>query len=112
MTSQLKPIWAPVHRTCGPAQLDKMLTEARPQNAWLREGTSVPQQQVARDFGKSRAKALKDVKDQLPVRQRAGMSEWKKKRGALPRVADHGGPGSDGTTLVGGRVCAVENLAC
>ncbi|MFE7214361.1 RNA-guided endonuclease TnpB family protein, partial [Streptomyces sp. NPDC057611] len=48
--------------TCGPARLDKMLTEARAGNAWLREGSSVPQQQIIRDFGRSRAKALKDIK--------------------------------------------------
>ncbi|MFH8475063.1 RNA-guided endonuclease TnpB family protein, partial [Streptomyces sp. NPDC018000] len=35
-------------RTCGPAQLDKMLTGARKSAAWLREGSSVPQQQVIR----------------------------------------------------------------
>ncbi|WP_245173556.1 transposase, partial [Streptomyces aureus] len=28
--------------TCGPAQLDKLLTEARAAMAWLREGASVP----------------------------------------------------------------------
>ena len=37
-------------QTCGPAQLDKMLTEARKATPWLREGSSVPQQQVIRDF--------------------------------------------------------------
>ncbi|MEV8536284.1 transposase [Streptomyces sp. NPDC051211] len=73
-------------RTCGPAQLDKMLTEARKGNTWLREGSSVPQQQLIRDFAKSRAKAQKDVKDCLPVRQRAGMPKWKKKREALPSL--------------------------
>jgi putative transposase len=45
--------------TCGPAWLDKMLTEARRVTPWLREGSSVPQQQVIRDFGTSRAKALR-----------------------------------------------------
>ncbi|MGW0390247.1 RNA-guided endonuclease InsQ/TnpB family protein [Streptomyces sp. NPDC003042] len=73
-------------RTCGPAQLDKMLTEARTGNTWLREGSSVPQQQLIRDFGKSRAKAQKDIKDRLPMRQRAGMPKWKKKREALPSL--------------------------
>ncbi|MFD6987028.1 RNA-guided endonuclease InsQ/TnpB family protein, partial [Streptomyces sp. NPDC059956] len=73
-------------RTCGPAQLDKMLTEARTRNTWLREGSSVPQQQLIRDFGKSRAKAQKDVNDRLPVRQRAGMPKWKKKREVLPSL--------------------------
>ncbi|MFI8794261.1 RNA-guided endonuclease InsQ/TnpB family protein [Streptomyces sp. NPDC055105] len=73
-------------RTCGPAQLDKMLTEARRSNGWLREGSSVPQQQLIRDFGKSRAKAQKDIKDRLPMRQRAGMPKCKKKREALPSL--------------------------
>ncbi|MFJ8536423.1 RNA-guided endonuclease InsQ/TnpB family protein [Streptomyces sp. NPDC093591] len=70
-------------RTCGPAQLDKMLTEARKATPWLREGSSVPQQQVIRDFGKSRAKAQKDIKDRLVMARRAGMPRWKKKREAL-----------------------------
>ncbi|GGP03261.1 transposase [Nonomuraea glycinis] len=69
-------------RTCGPAQLDKMLTEARERTPWLAAGSSVAQQQVIRDFGKSRAKALKDIKDRLPMRQRAGMPRWKTKREA------------------------------
>nr|WP_307808318.1 transposase [Streptomyces oryzae] len=72
--------------TCGPAQLDRMLTEARARTPWLREGSSVPQQQVIRDFGKSRAKALKDIKARLPMRQRAGMPRWKKKREASPSL--------------------------
>ncbi|MGW1681945.1 helix-turn-helix domain-containing protein [Saccharopolyspora sp. NPDC002376] len=59
--------------TCGPAVLDKMLTDARAHNSWLREGASVTQQQIIRDFAKSRAKALKDIKARLPIRQRAGM---------------------------------------
>ncbi|MDT0318741.1 transposase [Streptomyces sp. DSM 44918] len=72
--------------TCGPAQLDKMLTEARARTPWLREGASVPQQQVIRDFAKSRAKALKDIEKRLPIRQRAGMPRHKKKREALPTL--------------------------
>lgn len=72
--------------TCGPAQLDKMLTEARNAMAWLREGASVPQQQTIRDFAKSRAKALKDIKAKLPLRQRAGMPRIKRKRDALPTL--------------------------
>ncbi|MFG2397600.1 RNA-guided endonuclease InsQ/TnpB family protein [Streptomyces lydicus] len=72
--------------TCGPAQLDKMLTEARKVTPWLAEGASVPQQQLVRDFGKSRAKALKDIKDRLPMRQRAGLPRWKKKREAAPTL--------------------------
>lgn len=72
--------------TCGPAQLDKMLTEARTAMGWLGEGASVPQQQTIRDFAKSRAKALKDIKAKLPVRRRAGMPKPKKKREALPTL--------------------------
>jgi putative transposase len=73
-------------RTCGPAQLDRMLTETRERTPWLREGSSVPQQQIIRDFGTSRAKAQKDIKERLPVRQRAGMPAWKKKCDALPTL--------------------------
>ncbi|GAA3678401.1 hypothetical protein GCM10022420_069610 [Streptomyces iranensis] len=62
-------------QTCGPAQLDKMLTEARAMTPWLRDGSSVPQQQIIRDFGKSRAKAQKDIRDGLPAKQRAP-SKW------------------------------------
>ncbi|MFD0061449.1 RNA-guided endonuclease InsQ/TnpB family protein [Streptomyces sp. NPDC056690] len=70
-------------RTCGPAQLDKMLTEARTALSWLREGSSVVQQQIIRDFGTSRAKAQKDIKGRLPHKRRAGMPGHKKKREAL-----------------------------
>jgi putative transposase len=73
-------------RTCGPAQLDRMLTEARTANAWLRVGSSVPQQQIIRDFGTSCAKAHKDIRARLPMRRRAGMPRWKKKREALPTL--------------------------
>ncbi|MEJ8661923.1 RNA-guided endonuclease TnpB family protein [Streptomyces sp. MS1.AVA.4] len=72
--------------TCGPAQLDKMLTEARQSMSWLREGASVPQQQIIRDFAKSRARALKDIKAKLPMRQRTNMPRVKKKREALPSL--------------------------
>jgi len=72
--------------TCGPAQLDKMLTEARTTMGWLREGASVPQQQIIRDFGKSRAKALQDIQAGLPMRQRAQMPRIKRKRDALPSM--------------------------
>ncbi|MFI1393075.1 RNA-guided endonuclease InsQ/TnpB family protein [Streptomyces griseoaurantiacus] len=72
--------------TSGPAQLDKMLTEARARTPWLREGASVPQQQIIRDFAKSHSKALKDIEKRLPMRQRAGMPRHKKKREALPTL--------------------------
>ncbi|USA03023.1 zinc ribbon domain-containing protein [Streptomyces lydicamycinicus] len=70
-------------QTCGPVQLAAMLTEARARIPWLREGACVPQQQLIRDFGRSRAKALKDIRARLPMRQRAGMPKYKKKREAL-----------------------------
>ncbi|MFJ7206232.1 RNA-guided endonuclease InsQ/TnpB family protein [Streptomyces sp. NPDC098789] len=72
--------------TCGPAQLDKMLTGARHSMEWLREGSSVPQQQIIRDFAKSRTRALKDIKAKLPMGQRAGMPRIKRKREALPTL--------------------------
>ncbi|UXY28606.1 RNA-guided endonuclease InsQ/TnpB family protein [Streptomyces sp. HUAS TT20] len=72
--------------TCGPAQLDKMLTEARARTRWLCEGASVPQQQIIRDFAKSRSRATKDIEKRLPTRQRAGMPRPKKKREALPTL--------------------------
>jgi putative transposase len=72
--------------TCGPAQLDKMLTGARRMTPWLAEGASVPQQQVIRDFATSRAKALKDIENRLPQQRRAGMPRWKKKREARPSL--------------------------
>ncbi|MFD5324320.1 RNA-guided endonuclease InsQ/TnpB family protein [Streptomyces sp. NPDC127092] len=72
--------------TCGPAQLDRLLTEARARTPWLREGSSVCQQQIIRDFGRSRAKAQKDITDRLPVARRSGMPRWKTKREALPTL--------------------------
>ncbi|MFF0161586.1 RNA-guided endonuclease InsQ/TnpB family protein [Streptomyces sp. NPDC005263] len=74
------------NQTCGPAQLDRMLTEARARTPWLREGSSVVQQQVIRDFGRSRGKAHKDIWDRLPMARRAGMPKWKSKREALPTL--------------------------
>lgn len=71
---------------CGPAKLDKTLTGWRAGHEWLRDGASVPQQQVIRDFAKSRAKALKDIKARLPMRQRAGMPRFKKKDLAAPTL--------------------------
>ncbi|WP_119727813.1 RNA-guided endonuclease InsQ/TnpB family protein [Thermomonospora amylolytica] len=77
------------HRTgqkCGPARLDRMLTGWRAEHGWLRAGASVPQQQIIRDFARSRAKALKDIKARLPVKQRAGMPRLKKKHLADPTL--------------------------
>ncbi|HEY7276239.1 MAG TPA: transposase, partial [Trebonia sp.] len=73
-------------RECGPAGLDKKLTGWRAQHEWLREGSSVAQKQTIRDFGKSRAKALKDRADKLPVRQRAGLPQFRKRDRSLPTM--------------------------
>lgn len=73
-------------RECGPATLDRMLTGWRREHDWLRDGASVPQQQIIRDFGRSRAKALKDIKARLSQGQRAGMPRFKKKSHALPTL--------------------------
>ncbi|KPI02200.1 transposase IS891/IS1136/IS1341 family [Actinobacteria bacterium OK074] len=91
---------------CGPARLDKMLTAARKANSWLRAGSSVPQQQTIRDFAKSRAKALKDVKARLPIRQRAGMPRYKKKRAADPSLnyTQHGFRIKDGRLHLAGGI--------
>jgi putative transposase len=69
-------------------KLDKMLTGWRAEHEWLRAGASVPQQQIIRDFARSRAKALKDIKARLPMQQRAGMPAFKKKHLAEPTTSD------------------------
>jgi len=71
---------------CGPAHLDKQLTQWRATTKWLRAGASVPQQQTIRDFAKSRTKALKDIKARLPQKQRAGMPRFRKKAVAAPTL--------------------------
>jgi putative transposase len=73
-------------QTCGPARLDKMLTGWRGEHEWLRVGASVPQQQIIRDFARSRAKAQKDIRERLAVRQRSGMPRFKKKDLAEPTL--------------------------
>ncbi|MEV0203284.1 hypothetical protein AB0H81_43550, partial [Nonomuraea sp. NPDC050691] len=71
---------------CGPARLDKLLTGWRSEHGWLAGGASVPQQQIIRDFARSRAKALQDIKDRLSVKRRAGMPRFKKKDLARPSL--------------------------
>ena len=63
----------------GPAMLDKMCTQWRADNQWLRAGASIPQKQIIRDFGRSRAKAIRDIADKLPMRRRAGMPGFRRK---------------------------------
>ncbi|MEV6241291.1 transposase [Lentzea sp. NPDC051838] len=73
-------------RTCGPAQLDKLLTSWRARYEWLRAGSSVAQQQVVRDFGVARTKALKDVRERVPQPRRAGMPRFRKRSLAEPTL--------------------------
>jgi putative transposase len=73
-------------RECGPAGLGKMLTGWRAEHDWLREGSSVAQKETIRDFGKSRAKALKDRKDKVPATRRAGLPQFRKRDRSLPTM--------------------------
>jgi putative transposase len=73
-------------RECGPAGLSKMLTGWRAEHQWLREGSAVAQQQTVRDFGTSRAKALKDRKDKIPVGQRAGLPQFRTRDRSMPTM--------------------------
>jgi putative transposase len=73
-------------RECGPAGLAKKLTGWRADHEWLHEGSSVAQKQAVRDFGKSRAKAMKDRKAKLPVKQRAGLPRFREPR--IPTLKD------------------------
>ncbi|MGO9552578.1 RNA-guided endonuclease InsQ/TnpB family protein, partial [Mycobacterium sp.] len=66
--------------------LDKRLTGWRAEHEWLQAGASVPHQQVIRDFAKSRAKALKDIKNRVPIHRRAGLPKFKKKHVAAPTL--------------------------
>ncbi|TCC34222.1 RNA-guided endonuclease InsQ/TnpB family protein [Kribbella speibonae] len=70
----------------GPATLDKMCTGWRATREWLRAGASMPQRQIIRDFGKSRAKAIKDIAEKIPMRRRAGMPDFKRKNLAEPSL--------------------------
>lgn len=94
-------------RECGPAGLDKMLTQWRAEHEWLREGSSVAQKQAVRDFGKSRAKALKDRRNKVPVRRRAGMPQFKRRDRALPTMNYT----RDGFSLRGGRLTVAGGIS-
>jgi putative transposase len=94
-------------RECGPAGLDKMLTGWRAEHEWLREGSSVAQKQTIRDFGKSRAKAFKDRKNKIPVRQRAGLPQFKKRDRAAPTM----NYSRQGFTLRDGRLTVAGGIA-
>jgi len=72
---------------CGPAHLDKRLTGWRAEHEWLSAGSSVAQQQTIRDFGRARAKALKDRMDsKLSPRRRRGMPKFKSKHRSVPTL--------------------------
>jgi putative transposase len=73
-------------RECGPAGLDKMLTGWRAEHEWLRAGSSVAQKQTVRDFGKSRARALRDRRNKIPAKRRAGLPQFRKRDRSLPTV--------------------------
>lgn len=83
--------------TFGYAEQDKFLTALRNASTgnvidsatgtnWLSEGSSVVQQQLVRDFAKSRKKALLDRKNKIPVTQRHGLPRYKKRDSALPNL--------------------------
>ena len=52
-------------------------------NNWLSLSAAHTQQQVVRDFAKSRTKALLDRKNKIPVTQRAGLPRFKSRHHAL-----------------------------
>lgn len=54
------------------AQLDKMLTEARKGFTWLREGSSVAQQQIIRNFGKAATAFFKGTSGKPKKKKRKG----------------------------------------
>lgn len=72
--------------TCGPAELGKMLTGWRAEHDWLGEKSSPPQQQVIRDFGRARAKAIADIKARLPMHRRRGLPRFKCRHRARPSL--------------------------
>ena len=71
---------------CRPALLDKELTSLRSQKPWLKEGSSVAQQQTIRDFAASRSKAINDIVNQVPMTGHRGFPKFKKKDLALPSL--------------------------
>ncbi|MCX4590557.1 transposase [Streptomyces sp. NBC_01549] len=94
---------------CGPALLDRLLTGWRAEHGWLGEGSCVPQQQIVRDFAKSRGKAAKDIAARLPVCQRAGMPRFKKKDLAEPSLnyTRRGFRLKDGQLYLAGRITLI-----
>ncbi len=83
-----------------------MLTGWRAERGWLREGSSVAQKQAIRDFGRSRAKALKDRKNKIPVPQRAGLPQFRKRDRSAPTMnyTKQGFSLRDGRLIVAGGI--------
>ena len=77
--------------TFGPAQAQKYLTFLRRSktdkdgNKWLAEHSCVPQQQIVRDYSKSRGKAVSDRKASSKKRK-AGLPKHKSRKIALPSL--------------------------
>ncbi|WP_198667204.1 RNA-guided endonuclease InsQ/TnpB family protein [Glycomyces dulcitolivorans] len=71
---------------CGPARLDRKLTGWRAAHEWLRDGSSVAQQQAVRSFGIARAAALKDIKNRVPIGRRHGLPRFKCKSRVRPSL--------------------------
>ncbi|MBF6097259.1 transposase [Nocardia cyriacigeorgica] len=84
-TAESRRAWA-TGEDVSPAALNRKLTAWRREHEWLSAGASVPQQQIVRDFSRSRAKALKDIRNGVPQARRAGMPRFKKRRLADPTL--------------------------
>ena len=75
--------------TFGYKDQDKLLTSLRQTTvneeglAWLKEGSSVAQQQIVRDFSAARSKALMDRKNKVPMGKRRGLPKFKKRNVSL-----------------------------
>lgn len=74
----------PVH--CGLTQLGKALTKWRSENEWLRSGSQDAQQQMVREFTKTRSKAMSDIKNKFPPSKRNGFPKFKSRHRALPSL--------------------------
>lgn len=54
---------------------------------WLASHSCVPQQQIVRDFSKSRKKALLDLKDKtIPMARKAGLPRYKSRKNSQPSL--------------------------
>jgi putative transposase len=97
--------WADGQRRLAYKDLNRLLTGWRAGQEWLRQGSSVAQQQTIRDFCAARGKALKDRKARLG-RQGRGMPRFKSKRIARPSMnyTRRGFGVRDGTLVLAGGI--------